>query len=205
MSESGGVHQLSGGGGDDDDVDAVSSLRRRRRLSSAVLGSPSGPTSLSSVSRLSAADGAEVESAGWKEAVAPPTCSAGNNKNNECKNVLLKGFLGAFLIDIICKFYSQLEEFFSWPWLSVLLPAAGDEAALLVPLASPVALSALGGLRKTQQQISLVIFNHSELMKWSHLIKKNFITVSGRKKRWTELKRIKKSSVSIIQDFFPIF
>lgn len=58
------MHQLSGGGGDDDDVDAVSSLRRRRRLSSAALGSPSGPTSLSSVSRLSAADGAEVESTG---------------------------------------------------------------------------------------------------------------------------------------------
>lgn len=117
-------------------------------------------------------------------------------KTNESKNVLLKGFLGAFLIDIVGKFYSQLEEFFSWPWLSVLLPAAGDEAALLVPLASPVALSARGGLRKTQQQISLFIFNHSEQMKWSHSIKKEFYnsfsfftTVSGTK-RLTELKRI---------------
>lgn len=90
----------------------------------------------------------------------------------------------------------------------MLLPATGDEAALLVPLASSVALSARGGLRKTQQQISLLIFNHSELMKWSHLIKKEFynsfsffVTVSGTK-RLIELKRIKKSCVSIIQDFF---
>lgn len=107
MSESERIDQLSGGGEDEDDV-AVSSLRRRRRLSSAALGSPSSSsTSPSSIpSCLSVSEAAEVESAGCEEETAAP---------------------------FTC---SELGESFSWLGLSVLLPAAGDEAVWLVPLPS---------------------------------------------------------------------
>lgn len=115
--------QLSGGGEEEEEDDGdgdVSSLRRRRRLSSAAFGSPSSPTPAapsSSSSLLSVSEAAEVESAGCGEAAAAPSA---------------------------CSALEELEESFSWLGPSVLLPAAGGEAAPPVPLAAAAPASARG-------------------------------------------------------------